>query len=479
MKIRRISQLVFFLLLGLLLLTAADAFYLYSEIEETAVIYGNEKQVVKIAREFFDTSRQLTSHARMYVTTRDPLAKEKFYHVLDEREGRIARDMNKEISPGERKSILDMMHEYHMENYDEFEKFHKACEESRVLASKEIEAINAVDGLYRDEFGEYTVRKEPDIRYAKSLIYSKEYNDEKTHVMNMLREFYASLEGRKSEKISSHVEDIEVNIKRLLYIQIIKFVLLLSALFYLIFKVCEPIVRISDFARRVIEGDRDSRLAVESENEIGVLSRTLNYLLDVQDSMLDDLRHQSFNDPLTGFGNRLAFQSVCEKLKRSKEKGLSSSIGVIYADINCLKYVNDTYGHASGDDYIKGIADTILQYYRRSDVYRLGGDEFIFLCEDIKEDAFYFRLAEMLRYGHNEYPDAVAIGAAWSSDLGNFEELISQADEEMYRNKDRQKSGRGLEILKEYLAKRYEGVLKEDERKEVYGLYEPETPSAT
>jgi len=478
MKIRRISQLVFFLLLGLLLLTAADAFYLYQEIEETALIYSNEKQVVKIAREFFDTSRQLTSHARMYVTTKDPLAKEKFFRILDEREGRIARDMDKEISPGEKISLLDMMHAYHVKHYEEFEKFHKACEGSHVLADKEIEAIHAVDGLFKDELGGYTIRKEPDVRYAKSLMYSKEYNDEKTQVMNMLREFYAQLESRKSEKISAHVETIEVNIKRLLYIQILKFVLLLGALFYLIFRVCEPIVKISEFAQKVIEGDRESRLTVKSENEIGVLSKTLNYLLDVQDSMLDDLRHQSFNDPLTGFGNRLAFQSVCEKIKKSKEKGLESCIGVIYADINCLKYVNDTYGHASGDDYIKGISNSILQYYRRSDVYRLGGDEFIFLCEDLKEDAFYFRLAEMLRHGHSEYPDAVAIGAAWSNDIGDFEKLIEEADEEMYRNKERQKSGRGLEVLKEYLAKRYEGVLKEDDKKEHYGLYEPEGTTA-
>ncbi len=478
MKIRRISKIVFLLLVGLLLLTAVDAFYLYQDIEETALIYSNEKHVIKIAREFFDSSRKLTSHARMYVTTRDPVAKEKFFHVLNEREGRIERDLDRELFPGQKRSILEMMHEYHVENYDEFDKFHKAYEGSSVLARMEVEAIHAVDGLFKDDLGEYTIRKEPDVSYAKSLMYSREYNDEKAQVMNMLKEFYAELETRKSEKIGTHVEDIEVNIKRLLYIQILKFVLLLSALFYLIFRVCEPIVKISEFAQRVIDGDRDSRLPVESGNEIGVLSKTLNYLLDVQDSMLDDLRHQSFNDPLTGFGNRLAFQSVCEKLKKSKEKGLSSSLGVIYADINCLKYVNDTYGHASGDDYIKGISNTILQYYRRSDVYRLGGDEFIFLCEDIKEDAFYFRLAEMLRYGHNEYPDAVAIGAAWSSDMGELEKLIEEADVEMYRNKERQKSGHGLEVLKEYLAKRYEGVLKEEDRKEQYGLYEPELPTA-
>lgn len=190
--------------------------------------------------------------------------------------------------------------------------------------------------------------------------------------------------------------------------------------------------------------------------------------------MLDDLRHQSFNDPLTGFGNRLAFQSVCDKLKKNATKGIKSCIGVIYADINCLKYVNDTYGHAVGDEYIKGISDTILQYYRRSDVYRLGGDEFIFLCEDIKEDAFYFRLAEMLRYGHGEYPDAVAIGASWGSDISELDRLIEEADVEMYRNKERQKLGRGIEILKENLAKRYKLLVEEDDKKEQYGLYDTE-----
>ena len=52
------------------------------------------------------------------------------------------------------------------------------------------------------------------------------------------------------------------------------------------------------------------------------------------------------------------------------------------ADINNLKYVNDTYGHELGDEYIKGCCRIICNIFEESQVYRIGGDEFVVILKD-------------------------------------------------------------------------------------------------
>ena len=96
-------------------------------------------------------------------------------------------------------------------------------------------------------------------------------------------------------------------------------------------------------------------------------------------------RHQAIHDPLTGLPNRLFF---VDKFERALEAGSARNvlIAVFYIDIDGFKPVNDTHGHAAGDELLKQIADRLRTTVRRADaVARLGGDEFAMIVEGLAD----------------------------------------------------------------------------------------------
>jgi diguanylate cyclase (GGDEF)-like protein/PAS domain S-box-containing protein len=87
----------------------------------------------------------------------------------------------------------------------------------------------------------------------------------------------------------------------------------------------------------------------------------------------EQLRHQSYSDQLTGLSNRRYFDDECARIKASRE----FPVAVFTFDLDGLKLVNDSLGHASGDQLLQIMAVFLRQVFRGGDrIYRLGGDEF-------------------------------------------------------------------------------------------------------
>lgn len=133
--------------------------------------------------------------------------------------------------------------------------------------------------------------------------------------------------------------------------------------------------------------------------------------------------------------------------KRMLNRNLSlfnscNSIGVIFFDVNNLKYVNDKLGHNEGDKLICSVAK-ILEGYNKSDSiysFRLGGDEFIMLLLNCSEREIS-KLLEILKWRFNnaiidfDISCSVSIGTAYGENNFNLAELINLADISMYKNK--------------------------------------------
>ncbi|NUS61878.1 MAG: diguanylate cyclase, partial [Lysobacter sp.] len=98
--------------------------------------------------------------------------------------------------------------------------------------------------------------------------------------------------------------------------------------------------------------------------------------------LTDELQHQAHHDPLTGLPNRRAFESRLRRAVQSaKEQG--SRHALLYFDLDHFKPVNDTAGHAAGDELLRQLAKLLRSQLRESDALaRLGGDEFAILLED-------------------------------------------------------------------------------------------------
>lgn len=145
-------------------------------------------------------------------------------------------------------------------------------------------------------------------------------------------------------------------------------------------------------------------------------------------------------DPVSGLPNRRAFEQALDReLARSKRTG--SPVAVVFIDLDNLKQLNDSYGHAKGDEVIRAVGDALLRVLRPYDFAgRYGGDEFALLLgvPSDSDNGIAWRiadavadLAEQLRVGIS-----ISVGVAHCPTDGmTAEELIRKADARMYENK--------------------------------------------
>jgi diguanylate cyclase (GGDEF)-like protein len=85
-------------------------------------------------------------------------------------------------------------------------------------------------------------------------------------------------------------------------------------------------------------------------------------------------------DSLTGIGNRRAYEEEARKVNVEIAEGLRE-FGIAMIDLNYLKIINDTYGHERGDIAIKMLSSVTCDVFKRSRVFRVGGDEFVVLLK--------------------------------------------------------------------------------------------------
>jgi diguanylate cyclase (GGDEF)-like protein len=165
---------------------------------------------------------------------------------------------------------------------------------------------------------------------------------------------------------------------------------------------------------------------------------------------LETYRTLAYRDELTGLWNRRYFdERLAEEVSRARRDQVRLSVMV--ADVNDLKVVNDTLGHAAGDRLIRWVATFLKETLRAHDVCcRIGGDEFAVILPGVDAavcGALIVRLRASLAEAseRRDQPVTVSLGAAtYPGDATGPRGLLAQADEAMYRDKRSQKSASAL-----------------------------------
>lgn len=158
------------------------------------------------------------------------------------------------------------------------------------------------------------------------------------------------------------------------------------------------------------------------------------YVRDIEDEYLDQVKKQKsmekmmYEDALSGLKNRTAYNQVLKETEILK----SGSLGVIYADLNGLKVLNDTNGHAAGDKYIRDFSDFLRKSFRSSSCYRIGGDEFVVLFHHMPKNVFENRVYSFERSVLDHEDLSVSIGSSWELLPAEVSSVISEAEKQMY-----------------------------------------------
>lgn len=165
-------------------------------------------------------------------------------------------------------------------------------------------------------------------------------------------------------------------------------------------------------------------------------------------STVDELHH-AFHDTLTGLPNRALFQDRFEHAVALGHR-MGTTTALLFIDLDRFKAVNDSFGHAAGDQLLSDVADRLAHASRNYDsVARLGGDEFAMVLEDTTAaDAEVIALRLLSRIGEVENP-ANALGpcsasigvAVTEADCNTTDELLRRADIAMYAAKGDGRSG--------------------------------------
>ena len=150
-----------------------------------------------------------------------------------------------------------------------------------------------------------------------------------------------------------------------------------------------------------------------------------------QRKLSDSLFYMSYHDALTGLYNRNCYTHDIDYLKSRN----LITIGIIFADVNGLKKVNDQKGHDAGDILIKEVASILKSIFQYYEIYRIGGDEFVCMCPNIPEDEFLQNVKKAQEIFQHHPSCSVSIGYVWSDENIDVNKLISSADQLMYKNK--------------------------------------------
>ena len=150
-------------------------------------------------------------------------------------------------------------------------------------------------------------------------------------------------------------------------------------------------------------------------------------------------KNMASTDSLTGVRNKHAYSENEAVINSQIETGEMQNIGVVVGDINGLKYVNDTYGHAAGDRLIKDACSLICEYFKQGAVFRIGGDEFAVILQTKGYDTMFDVIGELNRkVEENIKENAVVVSIGYSvleQGDSQLKDVFERADKMMYERK--------------------------------------------
>lgn len=163
------------------------------------------------------------------------------------------------------------------------------------------------------------------------------------------------------------------------------------------------------------------------------------FVQDIHDSYVHEmevqreLEHFCKYDTLTGLNNFYSYQTQCRNYASQQEP---ESIGVIFADLNGLKLINDTRGHAAGNDFLRSFTSKLVENFKHELIYRISGDEFLIVIHGSDKEDVQFLADNFHAFLSKDPVPQASIGCSWSKNPKHIEDVARDAETKMYKDKE-------------------------------------------
>ncbi len=311
MKIRTTVFISNFLVIVMILVSLFFLFAASSAFTEMQEVTKNNAKLIELSHELSDSSKALTDNVRLYVANNDESFKAEYDKIVDIRAGKLPRPHTASIAPGKRMALVDLLKQYGLTN-EEFALLEESNKLSNTLVSIEIEAMNAMQGKFKDKNGNYTIDGAPNQQAAIELVFGSHYRNEVSKIMSPISTFFSKL----STRTNILAQDVTDRFKRSEYITVVcMFVtIILAVLSYLFTQqaVIRPIEQSTAFAKEVSQGNLDATIKINKKDEIGQLVDAIRCILVTLNNIVEEIYQTS---------NKISSGALMSKADDSKFSG--------------------------------------------------------------------------------------------------------------------------------------------------------------
>ncbi len=256
----------------------------------------------------------------------------------------------------------------------------------------------------------------------------------------------------------------------------------------------QDISEIKMVQQKLIKSHDELEIKVEERtSELSKSNKELECEINARIDMEGKIKKLAYYDFLTGLPNRMLFIDRLNQSILNTDRN-KSVLGVLFLDLDSFKRINDTMGHAKGDELLKIVSKRLTNTIRESDtVCRVGGDEFLILIQNIDNDKCIIEVAEKIlnifeesfRIDGNDLYITTSIGGAiYPIDGVDVETLIKNADIAMYKAKEKGRNKFQLctEVIKDSLIEEMKltnSLYQAIERNELELYYQPQVSLIT
>lgn len=213
----------------------------------------------------------------------------------------------------------------------------------------------------------------------------------------------------------------------------------------------EKIIKADDCVINISE-DASKKLLIRNNSKNIEYSELLSSILNnmfKNKELIERLKNEKYTDSLLKTKNRYAYDELIEK------KCTYNNLGVAFVDANGLGIVNNMYGYPKGDELLKTVTKSLTDNFRTTDVYRIGGDEFVVICQNVDKSLFLDKIANSQVYlDTTEY--SASYGIVYCTTTNNLKEVVEDASIKMKKNKEKHREEHPEEYLDKYKVK-YKG----------------------